>query len=246
MANERLRARIAAQGMRPCDLAERVRVDPKTVERWIRDGRLPHRTVRWDVAKILSTDELLLWPEVADQERTKAASRAELVAVYPDRGQVPAALWTSMIRGAEQSITLLVYAGLFWFDAHSELLHILAGRADAGVQVRLALGDPDAPAIAARGAEEGIDMAARTRITLGLLAPIVGHPGIDVRLHETTLYVSMYRADVVLLANTHVLGSPALRSPVLHLQRIPGAQMFDHYAASFERAWATARPYEVT
>jgi transcriptional regulator with XRE-family HTH domain len=245
MANERLRARIAAQGMRPCDLAAQVQVDPKTVERWIRDGRVPHRTVRWDVAKVLGVDELLLWPEVADQPSTKAASRAELVEVYPDRGQVPPALWTSMIRGAEQSITLLVYAGLFWFDSHSELLHILAERADAGVQVRLALGDPDAPAIAARGAEEGIDMAARTRITLGLIAPIVGHPGIDVRLHATTLYVSMYRADDVLLANTHVLGSPALRSPVLHLQRIPGGQMFDHYAASFERAWATARPYEV-
>ena len=53
------------------------------------------------------------------------------------------------------------------------------------------------------------------------------------------------KPDDVLLANTHVLGSPALRSPVLHLQRIPGAQMFDHYAASFERAWASARPYEV-
>ncbi len=245
MANERLRARIAAQGMRPCDLAARVQVDPKTVERWIRDGRLPHRTVRWDVAKVLGVDEVLLWPEVAEQPSTKAASQAELVAVYPDRGQVPAALWTSMIRGAEQSITLLVYSGLFWFDSHADLLQILAEKADAGVQVRLALGDPDSPAVAARGAEEGIDMAARTRLTLGLIAPIVGHPGVEVRLHETTLYVSMYRADDMLLANTHVLGSPALLSPVLHLHRIPGAQMFDHYAASFERAWNLARPYEV-
>ena len=138
-----------------------------------------------------------------------------------------------------------MYAGLFWFDSHADLLHILADRADAGVQVRLALGDPDSPAVAARGIEEGIDMAARTRITLGLIAPIVGHPGVEIRLHATTLYVSMYRADDVLLANTHVLGSPALHSPVMHLQRIPGARMFDHYAASFERAWSTARPYEV-
>ena len=88
-------------------------------------------------------------------------------------------------------------------------------------------------------------MAGRTRLTLGLIGPIVGHPGIEVRLHATTLYASLYRADDVLLANTHVLGSPALHSPVLHLQRIPGGQMFDHYAASFERAWASARLYEI-
>ena len=87
-------------------------------------------------------------------------------------------------------------------------------------------------------------MAARTRLTLGLIGPILGHPGIEVRLHATTLYVSMYRADDVMLANNHVFGSPALRSPVMQLQHIPGAQMFAHYAGSFERVWETARPYE--
>lgn len=245
MVNERLRARIAARGWQPCDLAERVQVDPKTVERWIHDGRLPHRTTRWSVAHALGVDELSLWPEVADQPRAKAASQAELVVLYPDRGSVPAALWTSMIREARETITLLVYAGLFWFDSHAELCDLLVARAESGVQVRLALGDPDSPAIAARGVEEGIDMAARTRLTLGLINPIVGRSGIDVRLHTTTLYASLYRADDVMLANTHVLGQPALHSPVLHLNRIPGAQMFDRYAASFERAWGTARPYEV-
>lgn len=242
--NELLRARIAARWWRPSDLAARVQVDTKTVERWIHTGRVPHRTTRWSVAQALGVDELTIWPEIADQQCTRAASQAELVTVYPNRGQVPPALWTSMIRDAAESISLLVYAGLFWFDAHADLCDLLKSRADAGVGVRLALGDPDAPAIAARGVEEGIDMAARTRLTLGLIGPIVGHPGIEVRLHATTLYVSLYRADDVLLANTHVLGSPALHSPVLHLQRIHSGQMFDHYTASFERAWASARPYE--
>jgi transcriptional regulator with XRE-family HTH domain len=244
MTNERLRAKIAARGWRPCDLAEQVRVDPKTVDRWISTGRLPQRMHRFSAAQVLDVDEEWLWPEVSDLPRTKAASQAELVTVYSDRGQVPVALWTSMVRQATETITLLVYAGLFWFDSHAELLDVLAERADSGVKVRLALGDPDAPAIAARGVEEGIDMAARTRLTLGLIGPILGHPGIEVRLHATTLYVSMYRADDVMLANNHVFGSPALRSPVMQLQRIAGAQMFAHYSASFERVWETARPYE--
>ena len=243
--NELLRARIAARGMRPADLAERVRVDPKTVERWINSGRLPHPQTQWSVAQVLQCDALSLWPELADQSVTKAASQAECLVTYPNRGQVPAALWTSMMRDATQTITLLVYAGLFWFDVHAEMRDLLVDRADAGVQVRLALGDPDAPAIEARGMEEGIDMAARVRLTLGLIAPIVGHPGIEVRLHATTLYNSLYRADDVMLANTHVLGSPALRSPVMHLQRIPGGTMFDHFAGSFEHAWSRGRPYEV-
>ena len=33
--------------------------------------------------------------------------------------------------------------------------------------------------------EEGIDMAARVRMSLGLIGPILGHPGIEVRVHDT-------------------------------------------------------------
>ena len=62
---------------------------------------------------------------------------------------------------------------------------------------------------------------------------------------ETTLYASLYRGDDVMLVNTHAYGSPASQSPVLQLQRLPGGQVFDHYAHSFEEVWATARPYEI-
>jgi hypothetical protein len=65
---------------------------------------------------------------------------------------------------------------------------------------------------------------------------------VELRLHTTTLYNSIYRLDGDLLVNTHAYGFPAAQSPVLHLRRLAGGSLFDHYQASFERVWAQARP----
>jgi hypothetical protein len=70
------------------DVAAQVGVDPKTVERWIVLGRVPHRSHRWATASLLGTDEAYLWPEIADDRRTQATSTAELVTLYPNRGAV--------------------------------------------------------------------------------------------------------------------------------------------------------------
>jgi len=48
--------------------------------------------------------------------------------------------------------------------------------------------------------------------------------------------------DGDMLVNTHAYGFPAAQSPVLHLRRLAGGSLFDHYQASFERVWAQARP----
>ena len=240
--NDRLRTTLAARGVDVGGLAQRVQVDPKTVERWISSGRTPYRAHRHRVAVELGVDEAYLWPEAVGVARDDAATCAELVAFHANRGQVPAGFWSAMVRGAKDCVNLLVYAGLFWVDAHPDIPDTLNARAAAGVSVRLALGDPDSPAVAARGVEEGIDMAGRVRIALGLLEPLVGQPGIEVRLHDTTLYASMYQVDDILLANTHVYGASAASSPVLHLQQHPGGRLFEHYHRSFEKVWAHARP----
>jgi hypothetical protein len=88
--------------------------------------------------------------------------------------------------------------------------------------------------------EEGIgdNLAARTRLTLTYLDGLRDAPGAELRLHRTTLYNSIYRFDGAMLVNTHAYGAPAAHSPVLHLRTTPDA-LFAHYAASFERVWAT-------
>jgi hypothetical protein len=67
-------------------------------------------------------------------------------------------------------------------------------------------------------------------------------PCVEFRLHGTTLYNSIYRADDEMLVNGHVYGVGAYLAPVMHLQRVPGGELFDTYAESIERVWEAARP----
>jgi hypothetical protein len=66
VANERLRSCITGAHLTIAEVAAQVGVDPKTVERWIVLGRIPHRSHRWATASLLGTDEAYLWPELAD------------------------------------------------------------------------------------------------------------------------------------------------------------------------------------
>lgn len=62
MPNERLRHALHAKQLTPADLAGRVGVDPKTVERWITTGRPPHPRHRVAVAAELDVPVTELWP----------------------------------------------------------------------------------------------------------------------------------------------------------------------------------------
>jgi len=239
--NTRLVSAMHAIGLTPSRLGELVQVDEKSVERWIRDGREPHSRNRWAVARALQVEPSYLWPPPAGASTGDVAH--ELVAMYQHRGEVPARLWTDLVTGPTASVGVLVYSGLPWFEANPAVLECLRRRADDGVQIRLALGDPDSDAVGRRGEEEGIDMAARVRNALRVIEPLVGNAGIHIRLHSTTLYASLYLAERELLANHHILGTPAAQAPVLHLRRTPDGFMFDRYARSFEAAWAGAREY---
>lgn len=242
MSNERLRAAISAKGESIHSVAQHVGVDPKSVERWITTDRTPHRGHRWKTAHFLGVDEVYIWPGV--QKQADTASTSELITYYPHRGAVPTALWSSLIEKAKDRLDVLVYAGLFLFDSHPDLPDQLAAKAGAGAQIRILLGDPDSEMIRRRGEEEGIggDLAARARITRRYLEPAMTTPGVEVRLHDTILYNSIYRFDDDVLVNPHVLGAPAGQNPVLHFRYIPGARTFRHYMRSFDYAWARGGP----
>lgn len=243
MANDRLVGAISAAGLTASQFADKLGVDPKTIERWISRGRVPHRTNRIAAAEVLGVDDGYLWPSVADDPRGQSASRAELVEFYPTRAAIPAAMWTSLIDEAVEAFDLLAFAALPLVD-QTDFVTRLAGRAEAGVHVRVLLGNPAGPAVALRGREEGMgaSVASRVALALGYFRDVLGVPGFEVRLHDTTLYASLYRSDNTMLANVHVYGSPAGQSPVLHLRRVPGGRCFDHYARSFDRVWAAATP----
>lgn len=245
MANERLRAVLLERGVTLTDLAAVAQVDPKTVERWITKGRTPYRRHRYAVAAFLGVDESYLWPDALSREQVAAASQSEIIAVYPHRWAVPRGTWERLFAEAKQEIGVLVYSGLFLAEDPG-MVRLFKDKAAAGVRVRILLGDPDCPEVAQRGADEGINeaMAARIRNALVLYRPIRGQQSVEIRLHRTILYNSIYRADDQLFVNTHVYGTPAAQAPVLHLRKVTGGDMVTTYTTSFERVWDGAQPVD--
>lgn len=242
MANERLRRTMFERGETNESVASAVKVDPKTVDRWV-GGRTPYTRSRFLLARHLQVEEEYLWPGQASAASVAAAEENELVAVHPHRYRVPNDTWTQLFDDAEEEIGMLVYSGMFVAE-NSGITAILRTKAEDGVRVRLLLGDPDSAIVRARGQDEGIDdgLVAKIRESLHRLRVLANVEGIEVRLHATTLYTSIYRSDDDLLVNPHVYGVPASDAPVLHLRRSAGGTMTQTYLNSFEKIWDGARP----
>lgn len=90
-----------------------------------------------------------------------------------------------------------------------------------------------------RGREERLFEAIPSRIKMALVyyRPLVGVDGIDLRLHGTSLYNSIFRYDDQMLVNQHIYGTYGYIAPILHLRRVAGADLFETYMKSFELVW---------
>lgn len=244
MANERLRGAIVESGLTLDQVAMNLGVAAKTVERWISDpSRKPYRRFQYATASLLQCEVSYLWQEERTSAEVTEAGNAELIKLYPHRSVVPNRLWPQLYAQATRHFDVLVYSG-FWLTEDAEFHQVVKEKSAAGVSIRFMLGEPDCPAVAVRGGDEGIGpaMASKIRNALVNYGSLFGLPGVEFRLHSTTLYNSIYRADNEMLANGHLYGVGAYMAPVLHIQRVPGGELFDAYAESIERVWETARP----
>lgn len=243
-ANDRLRDAMSAAGFSPHDLAARLGVDPKTVERWITQGRTPYPRYRREIAALVRESEAYLWPTALSPARRTEAAESEIVHVYPHRAAIAGDVWARFFGSATERIDVLVYAALFLPEQQPKLMKQLCRRAEAGTQIRFLLGDPDCEAVARRGEEEGIGAAisAKIRNVLSFFNAHADHDCVDLRLHRTTLYTSIYRFDRDMLVNHHVLGLPAAHAPVMHLRQLESGDLFTTYTDTFERVWSEAVP----
>ncbi|MFJ1795177.1 XRE family transcriptional regulator [Kitasatospora griseola] len=243
--NERLHSVLAQRGIGPEALAEACEVDPKTVGRWL-GGRVPHPRHRVRAAKFLRVEENFLWstPQPRAGQRTGTLDN-ELVGTFQNRASVPRETWLTLLREAQERIDVLVFSGTFFAQSNPHVAKMLAERAAHGVKVRLCFGDPSGDAAALRGREEGIGdtLAAKIRASLTYYRSLLAEDGCEVRLHDTTLYSSLFRYDDDLLVNPHVFGQPASANPLFHLKRVDSTGWFDTYAQSFDAVWADARPW---
>lgn len=244
MANDRLRTAFRSAGLTIEDVSERLSVDRKTVERWVKsEDRKPHRRTRRQLAKLLSLDEVHLWPDLAEDLHTEPNSQSELISVYPSRSAVPFNLWNELIAGVQDRMDVLVYSGQFLVEQHN-VVPVVQRKTQHGVQFRFIVGDEASTAVTQRAMEEGTTGGLEGRIQMmrRYLADVRATEGVSVRTHGTILYNSIYRFDDQLLVNGHAYGALAGQNPVIHLRYVPGGVMWDHYLRSLERVWAEATP----
>lgn len=223
-------------------LAGAVGVDPKSVERWISQGRVPHPGTRARVAELLGHEETHLWPQLLLESRAASSAQSELVQLWPSRESVPGDVWRSLLTRATTNLDVLAYAGGFLVEVYG-LAQEVQRISSAGGQVRILLGDPESDEVQRRAEAEHLPaLAARCRSTLEYLSPVRDLPGVEIRLHSTPLYASIYRFDDEMLTNPHTHGAPAKDSPVFHFQHAADAYLFNYYRDAFERVWVGAEP----
>jgi hypothetical protein len=240
--NEPLRRALLRARLREDDVAARLGVDPKTVRRWL-NGRVPHPHNRAAIAELVGAHQADLWPDAGGPLATRTRPE-ELGAVYPHRWTVPREVWERLFGSAEREIGILAYSALFLAE-DTGILRILAEKGRSGVTVRIALGDPDGPNAAQRGAEESIGDAVPTRIrnALVLFRPLLAVENIQIRLHRAVLYNSICRGDDQLLVSQYTYGVPTAQASVFCLSNTSRGEMTALYLDSFERVWARSAPH---
>lgn len=205
---------------------------------------MPHPRHRFHAAQYLRVEETFLWPQ-PQPDHHGGGLASDLVGTYADRASVPRETWLGLLREAREQIDVLVFAGTFFAQSNPRVASMLAECAVSGARVRLCFGDPHGTAVTVRGCEEGIGdaLAAKIRASLTYYRRLLTEERCEVRLHDTTLYSSLFRYDDDLLVNPHIFGQPASANPVLHLKRGSADGWFARYTEGFEAVWASARPW---
>ena len=142
---------------------------------------------------------------------------------------------------------ILVYVGMFMTERPNLLTDTdMRDKAQQGTRIRLLLGDRNSDAVIQRSIDERIGrdtISAEVDHALAHFAPLFGVPGIEICLHGTVLYNSIYRFDDEMIVNPHVYGKIASHAPAIHLKRLTAGELFSMYAESFGAVWDGATPH---
>lgn len=245
MTNERLRNAMSAAHVDIEAIARATNVDPKTVQRWL-GGRTPHQRHRWKVAKLLNEREDYLWPSDETQSITTTTQTAEIVAAYAHRADVPPSAWWNLFTRAEKQIDLLGFAMLFLPEQHPGLIDLLKAKAALSCQVRITVADPTSSYVQDRDKEErlGGTLPARIQTTIYQLRELLNCENIQLHLHSTPMYNSVFRFDNEMFVTTHLYGLHGSKAPLFHLRRLGPHGIFADFASHFDNLWATTIPIE--
>jgi len=230
--NERLRELLLSLNTTPANLASRLGIDPKTVERWITNGaRNPHPRIAYRVAQLLNVDVTYLWPTLHGRRASKISGTDELLAMWPGRAAVPYDLWTRLFAEASRRITIMGDPGLP--DLVPHLARLLTIKAAQGVTVRVILTDP---ASATNPAD-----TARAHIADAVYRPLIEH-GVSVAHYPGRLATTILMVDDDLIVRTGIDGCPAAFAPIIHLRALVDGPLSRSYLTSLDAITDEAIP----
>lgn len=247
--NSVLRSAMQSANLSPRQLAARVGVSGKTVERWVADAELiPHARNREDACEALGVDEEMLWPKVV-KDRIKTGGDREIIRSYPYRSSCPSTVWAELI---EKSVTDVLFAGytnyFLWIDQPA-FVSTLCRKLDSGCRVRFLLGDPDGEVTRSREQIEDVALtvSTRIRITLEYLSKLGVHEGLEARfsaVSDATNHVSLsvFRFDNEALVTPHLARLVGHDSPLLHLRKFGDSGMFARFSDHAEELWSRGVP----
>ena len=101
---------VRSAGLDTVDVASRLTVDPKTVERWL-GGRLPYPRHRAALAALTGWAERDLWPGIDAREQA-APDTGDILMTYAQRCAVPSETWRKLFASADHEIGILAYSSL--------------------------------------------------------------------------------------------------------------------------------------
>jgi transcriptional regulator with XRE-family HTH domain len=235
--------------MKPRELATRVGVTPKTVERWLANASLvPHQRNVVDACTALGVDEDMIWPN-ALKANVKTGHDREVFAVYPYRSACDSAVWSQLIAGANSEIFLAGYTNYFVWLEQPNLHATLRRKAESGCTVRFLVGDPESETTRNRERIEDVALtvSTRIRITLENVNRLAGVPGIEARFSAPDdgpnhVSLSVFRFDQQALVTPHLARVVGHDSPMMHLRRNQDGGLFDRFAEHAEELWERATP----
>jgi transcriptional regulator with XRE-family HTH domain len=222
--NERLSAALEAANLSPADVAVRLDVDPKTVERWVAYGRTPYPRTAHQVARLLGLEPDYLFPQLGHTRRTVPTAADELIACYPGRNAVPVYLWEDLLRHACRRIDIMGDCGLA--DMVRDLPAVLAAKAADGIPVRVILTDPDT-------ATNPIDRARLHAVALSY-RPLLDDPNVTLAHYAGPLTTTVVRLDDDVLVRTSIDGCPMALAPILHLRHVAAGPLARLYLTSVD------------
>ncbi|MEV6779402.1 XRE family transcriptional regulator [Streptomyces syringium] len=240
---------MAEVGLSPRQLAVRVGVSGKTVERWISAPELiPHPRNRQDACVALGVDEEMLWPK-AVKDRIKTGTDREIVHSYPYRSACPSTVWGELIENAAEELFFAGFTNYFlWLD-QPDFVGTLRRKAEQGCRIRFLLGDPEGEVARQREQIEDVALTVSTRIRitlehLGRLGPV---EGLETRFSAPSdainhVSLSVFRFDDQALVTPHLARLVGHDSPLLHLHSQGRAGMFSRFAEHTEELWSRGAP----